>query len=277
MKCVENCEGSLVTIWLITAVTLQSRQLARSLLLMRKSAAILSKDPKTLARIEAVLNELEIELVRCLSQQDALELVLSGRCSTLIVDFDLSGAEEVMHMAALLPAAQKPTLLAVASRAWPGTGQAFQSGAGRILYRPVHADELKNALTPKKSARHPHRRSPRCEMKALVYLEIDGRTLQAITIDLSEHGLALQASEPIAMSSNVAFRCVLPGSDFTIHGRADVIWASERGRAGLFFSQLAPSARKHLHDWVRKHRVHKDAVRDLLPPADEQVSFAVSS
>ena len=244
---------------------------------MRKSAAVLCQDQRTLARMEPVLDELGIELIRCLSQQDALDLVLSGRCSTLIVDFDFPGAQEVMRMAALLPESQKPTLLAVASRAWPGTGQAFQSGAGRILYRPVQADELRDALKPRTSSKGPHRRSARFEMKALVHLEIEGRELQAITIDISEHGLALQASEPIAMSSNLAFRCVLPGTDFTLHGHADVIWASERGRAGLFFSKLAPAVRKHLHDWVQKRRAHKDTVRDLLPSGDEHASFAVSS
>lgn len=244
---------------------------------MRKSAAILCQDQRTLDRMQPVLDELEIELLSCSSQKEALESVLSGRCSTLIVDFDFAGAQEVMRMAALLSAAQKPNLLAVASRAWPGTGQAFQSGAGRILYRPLQADELRDALTPKQSPKHPHRRSTRYEMKALVDLEIEGRTLQAITIDIGEHGLALQATESIPMISNLTFRCVLPGTDSTLHGHADVIWASERGRAGLFFSKLAPASRKHLQDWLHKRRSHKDDVRDLLPSTDEHVSFAVSS
>jgi CheY-like chemotaxis protein len=244
---------------------------------MRQSAAVLCQDHRTLGRMQPVLEDLGIELLSCSSQKEALELVLSGRCSTLIVDFDLPGAEEAMRMAALLPSAQKPTLLAVASRAWPGTGQAFQSGAGRILYRPLQAEELRDALTPKKPTKNQHRRSARYEMKTLVYLEIDGRTLQAITIDIGEHGLALQANEPVPMISNLSFRCVLPGTDFTLHGHADVIWASERGRAGLFFSKLAPATRRHFQDWLHKRRTHKDAARDLLPSGDEHVSFAVSS
>jgi ActR/RegA family two-component response regulator len=244
---------------------------------MRKSAAVLCQDQRTLDRMQPVLDDLGVELLSCSSQKEALESVLCGRCSTLIVDFDFAGAQEVMRMAALLPASQKPTLLAVASRAWPGTGQAFQSGAGRILYRPLQADELRDALTPKRTEKHPHRRSARYEMKALVNLEIGDRTLQAITIDIGEHGLALQASEPIPVTSNLTFRCILPGTDFTLHGHADVIWASERGRAGLFFSKLGSVSRKHLQDWLQKRRTHKDDVRDLLPSADEHVSFAVSS
>lgn len=241
---------------------------------MRQSAAVLCHDNRSLQALRATLDHLHIELVACRSQKETLEEVLAGRCSTLIVDFDLPGAEEVMRMAALLPPAQKPVLLAVASRAWPGTGAAFQSGANRILYRPIDTDQLRDALTAKRPTQR--RKAERYSTKTLVHLELEGRKLQAITIDISEHGLALQATEPVPMSSNIEFRCALPGTEFTLHGHADVIWASEHGRAGLFFSKLAPASRKHLQHWLHKRKTHRDAVRDLLPQEDEHVSFAVS-
>ena len=130
---------------------------------MRQSAAVLCHDKRSLQTLEATLEQLGIELVNCPSGQGALELVMTGRCSTLIVDFDLPGAEEVIRMAALLPPGQKPALLAVASRAWPGTGQAFQSGASRILYRPFEAEQLKEALKADRKAR----KSNRAQVRAL--------------------------------------------------------------------------------------------------------------
>ena len=250
---------------------------------MRQSAAVLCQDKTSLQALGATLDHLGIELLKCPSQKQALELVMSGRCTTLIVDFDLPGAEEVIRMAALLPPPQKPALLAVASRAWPGTGQAFQSGASRILYRPLDEEQVKDALqSGKKAAAHKHRRkSARYEMKTLVYLELEAGTLPAISIDIGEHGLAVQATEPVPMSANLAFRCALPGTDITLHGHADVIWASDQGRAGLFFSKLAPAARKHLKHWLHKRGArgkHDDTegVHDLMPPEDAHVSFATS-
>jgi ActR/RegA family two-component response regulator len=258
---------------------------------MRQAAAVLCHDKPSLQTLQAALRQLGVEPMNCTSQQEALQLVVSGRCSTLIVDFDSAGAEEAIRMAALLPSTQKPTLLAVASRVWPGTGRAFQSGASRILYRPLDAEQIKaalsaSALTAKNAPKAPLRKSARYELKTLVYLQLEHSTLPAITIDIGEHGLALQASEPVPMSSNVPFRCLLPGTDFTLHGHADVIWASEHGRAGLFFSQLAPDARKHLKLWLSRRAHHKDhakdhgkdknAVHELLPPANESVSFAIS-
>ena len=249
---------------------------------MRQAAAVLCHDKGSLQTLETALQDLGIEPVSCLSGQEALESVMDGRCSTLIVDFDLPGAEEVIRMAALLPAGQKPALLAVASRVWPGTGQAFQSGASRILYRPLEKGSLKDALKAERKTRKANRRkSTRYEVKTLVYLELESGTVSGVSIDIGEHGLALQATEPVPVSSNLAFRCVLPGTDFTLHGYVDVMWASDQGRAGLFFSKLTPAARKHLKRWLSKRSAHckekdKSSVHDLMPPEDAHVSFSLS-
>lgn len=178
-----------------------------------------------------------------------------------------------MRMAALLSPEQKPALLAVASRAWPGTGQAFQSGASRILYKPFGPELVKEALKSSRKGHPNQRKSQRYNVKTLVYLELENETLPAVSIDIGEHGMALQATEAVPMLSNVPFRCVLPGTETTLHGHADVIWASDQGRAGLFFSKLAPAARKQLKKWLSKRGHSKNAARDLLPPSDAHVSF----
>ena len=238
---------------------------------MRRSVAVLSTDTTILHALKAVLSEFGISQLICHSCQEAMELLTKGRCSTLIVDFDLPGAGEVVKMGALLQPPQKPVLLAVASRAWPGTGQAFQSGADRILYKPLEPAQLKQALEAIQEQMAKNRRkAPRHEMKTVVYFKLDTGTLPAIGIDISDHGLAVQATEPVPMLSKLAFRCVLPGTTSTLRGHADVIWASDQGRAGLFFSRLAPSARKLLKQWLRKRSAlhRKDAARGLLAPAD---------
>lgn len=241
---------------------------------MRQSAAVLCHDHRSLQLLGKTLGQLGMDLTNCRSQHHALESVMSGKCSSLIVDFDLSGAEEVIRMAALLPEPQKPALLAIASRAWPGTGQAFQSGASRILYKPLDPELVKQSLKAAKKSGTNRRKSARYDVKTLVYLELESGAVPAVSIDIGEHGLALQAPDPVPMSSDLPFRCVLPGTDVTLHGHADVIWASDQGRAGLFFSKLAPAARKHLRTWLNKRGKDKKDLRDLLPAADDHVSFA---
>jgi len=264
-----------VTTQTITSVTFSPASTARILKVMRKSAAVLCQDKRSLDILAATLDHLGIDLRSCRSNQEALELVMAGDCSTLIVDFDLPGAEETVRMATLLPPAQKPNLLAVASRAWPGTGQAFQSGASRILYRPLDQDLVKNALKAG-AKKYPNRRkSARYEVKTIVYLELGHGTLAGVSIDIGEQKLAIQASEPVPVNADIPFRCLLPGTHITLTGHADVIWASDQGRAGLFFSKLAPAARKHLKQWLSKRGSHgKPALRELMPQPADHVEFA---
>src|SRR5689334_4083545 len=169
---------------------------------MRQSAAVLCNDKPSLEVLNPTLEQLHIEMVRCRTREEALELVMTGVCSMLFVDFDIPGSDEAIRMANLLPDGQKPKLIAIASRVWPGTGQAFQSGAGRILYRPLEPELVKEALKAgKKSAKQNRRKFARYEVKTLVHLELEGTTLAAISIDIGEHGLAVQAAEPVPMIS----------------------------------------------------------------------------
>jgi len=244
---------------------------------MPQSAAVVCQDKASLQLLGTALQSLGMVLKACSSGQQALELVMAGQCSTLIVDFDLAGAEEVTRMAAMLPPTQKPALLAVASRAWPGTGQAFQSGASRILYRPLQPEQLTDALkSSTKRNRRNKRKSARYDMKTLVYLDLESGTVPGISIDIGEHGLAVQTTEPVPISSDLPFRCVLPGTSFTLQGHAEVMWASDQGRAGLFFSKLSPTGCKHLKHWLHKRSKHKETAHELLPPVDAEVSFAAT-
>lgn len=247
---------------------------------MRSSAAVLCRDHESLEKLNTTLCEVGMRMIPCPSGQEALELVMASRCSTLIVDFDLPGAEEVVRMAALLPKGQKPVLLAVASGTWPGTGEAFHSGASRILYRPLDTEQVKDALrSARKPTKKTQRKSARYQMKALVHLEVANRTLPAISLDVSEHGMAVQAAEPVPISSDLAFRCMLPGINLSFEGHAEVIWASDHGRAGMFFSELSAVAQKNLKRWLSRlaHVKHKDAAHALLPPESDHVSFAATS
>ena len=122
--------------------------------------------------------------------------------------------------------------------------------------RSKRSRSYKPCRPAEKTRKANRRKSERYEVKTLVYLDLETGTLPGVSIDIGEHGLAVQATEPVPMGSNLAFRCVLPGTKVTLHGHADVMWASDQGRAGLFFSKLSPAARKHLKQWLHKRSAH---------------------
>jgi hypothetical protein len=253
-------------------------------------AALFCHHAPSLRILRTALDEAGIDYLLCRSQQQALELILGGECSLLIADFASPEAGELVRLASLLPPPQKPVVLAVAEE-YPGTGQAFQSGANRILYSPLASAQVRDALQEillngrKRAHRAGHksgssrlsklarltknnrRAAPRSGITTLVYLELETGTLPAIGVDLSEQGLAVQAPEPVPARARMPFRCLLPGTGHTLRGLADVIWTDAQGRAGMFFSHLPPSSRKLLKHWLARGSAHTaDAVRVLLPP-----------
>jgi hypothetical protein len=57
---------------------------------------------------------------------------------------------------------------------------------------------------------------------------------------------------------------MLPGTEFLIEGRGDVIWADDSGRAGILFTELPASSRSQLKQWVGKRE--KKQSRTSMPP-----------
>jgi DNA-binding response OmpR family regulator len=265
-------------------------------------AAVFCQHAPSLRILRTALDEAGLDYLLCRSQQQALELTLGGDCSLLIADFALPEAGELVRLVSLLPPPQKPVVLAVAEE-YPGTGEAFQSGANRILYSPLVSGQVRDALqeileNSRKSAhrdghksgsarltklarltkvarstrfaslkRNDRRATARSGIKTLVYLELETGTLPAIGVDLSEQGLAVHAPEPIPARARMPFRCLLPGTGHSLRGLADVIWTDAQGRAGMFFSHLPPSSRKLLKHWLARGSADAaDAVRVLLPP-----------
>ena len=108
-------------------------------------AALFCHHAPSLRILRTALDEAGIDYLLCRSQQQALELTLGGECSLLIADFALPEAGELVRLVSLLPPAQKPVVLAMAEE-YPGTGEAFQSGANRILYSPLDSAQVRDAL-----------------------------------------------------------------------------------------------------------------------------------
>ncbi len=228
---------------------------------------VLSHDDDSLHTLQSVFDEIGIDPVICRTPQKALEQVMDGACSTLVVDFDVPGVRHVLRVADFLTPPQKPMLMAITTRAWLGTGDVFQSGARRILYKPLAPREVKEAFTTcRRMMRNNRRRSSRVEMKTMVYIELDTGTVPGIGVDVNEHGFAVQATEPIPVRPGLPFRFILPGTHHKLQGHANVIWANEQGRAGFLFSQLSPAARKVLKQWLRRRSHSDDPLRALLPP-----------
>jgi CheY-like chemotaxis protein len=234
---------------------------------MKLNALLVSQDRPSLLVLEALLDVLHIEHETCDSSGQAVELLVHGHHSAMVLDFDLQGATQVARMARMASLRRRPVVFAMVSAFTP-VGGAFQSGVNFVLYKPLSFEQVARSLRAGQGFMKPNpRQTPRHQSEALAYLQLGVASVPAIVLDLSEQGLALQAPEPLPPVQNVPLQFVLPGTSHLVEATGRVIWTDDDGRAGMFFSWLAPASRHHLRDWLAKHGAKtKNAVRVLLPP-----------
>lgn len=219
---------------------------------MRLNALLMCRDHESLRMLVGALDELEIDEEVCVSEAEAMELMALGHYSALVVDFDLPGAGQLARMARLAPAQRRPVVFAMINEL-TDIGSTFQAGANFVLYKPLVRDQMMRSLRAGRVFMLPdRRRSARLKTDALVYLRFgDVCPIPALVLDISEDGLSVQASEPLP-AAELPLRFILPGTTYMIEGNGEVTWADDSGRGGIFFSELAPAARRQLKTWLSK-------------------------
>ena len=224
---------------------------------MKLNALLMCREHESLSILAMALEELEIDQEACVSAPNAMELLALGHYSALLVDFDLPGAAQLVHMARLAPAQRRPVVFGVIN-AHTDVGSTFQAGANFVLYKPLVREQVLRSLRAGRVFMQPDRRqSMRHRTDALVYLKFgDVCPVPALVLDISEEGLAVQASEPLP-AAELPLRFILPGTSYTIEGSGEVAWADDSGHAGIFFNQLTPAARRQLKAWLAKRDKNK--------------------
>jgi CheY-like chemotaxis protein len=224
---------------------------------MKRTALLMCRNQSSLRLLAELLDQLQIEQEVCLSADDAVECLVQGHYSALVLDFDLPGASQVVRMTRMSSSHRRPVIFAMVG-ARTHVGETYQAGANFMLYKPLAPEQVLHALRAGRAFMQPDRRqSPREKLEALVYLQFGIAQLPGLILDLSQQGLSLQAPEPLPGVHRIPLRFVLPGTAHMIEGTGEVIWADDEGRAGMFFSHLTAASRRYLHNWLSKRNANR--------------------
>jgi len=223
---------------------------------------LLCREQQSLRLLSLALDELGIEQEVCLSASEAMERMVPGHYSALVLDFDLPGTAQVARLARLAPPQRRPVIFAMIG-ALTEIGDTFQAGANFVLYKPLVFEQVMRSLRAGRGFMQPdRRRSQRQKLEALAYLQFGIVALPALVLDVNEHGLSLQAPEPLPAVQHVPLRFVLPGTTHMVEGTGELTWADDEGRAGMLFSKLNAASQRHLKAWLSKRsRAKRQAVR----------------
>lgn len=240
----------------------------------------MSRSRQSLRVVARALEQTEVGHDSCLSAQEALESLARGQYSALALDFDLPGAAQVARLARLAPPLGRPVVFAIVGAATDMAG-AYQAGANFLLYKPLDPDQVMRCVRAARGFLRADRRcSTRHAVQTVVYL-LFGKNLALPTLmlDLNEQGFSIQAAQPLPDIRQVPVHFLLPGSTHPIAGTAEVIWADDSGRAGMFFSQMASPTQRYLKNWLnrRKDKDKESTLRRVRAGQVKAQTAAISS
>jgi hypothetical protein len=219
---------------------------------MRLNALVMSRNTGALKALVAAFAELGLEYQTSFSASETMEMVAQGRHSALIIDFDSPHAIQVAKMARSIAPKHRPVLFGMIGVATP-IAEVFEAGGNFALYKPLDFLQVLHSFRAAEAFMQRDRREiSRHRGETIAYLQLPGATIPALVQDLTEHGISIQAAEPLLPVRGLPLRFVLPDTAQVVHATGDFVWTDRAGRAGLFFTSIPAACRRDLQAWLRK-------------------------
>jgi len=90
----------------------------------------------------------------------------------------------------------------------------------------------------------------RVTMEIPVTLALDNKQIEAIIVNLSSGGVAIQTPVTIAHGESLEISFPLPETNTVIEAKAKLAWTSPGGLAGLSFEEMHPALERELQHWL---------------------------
>ena len=101
--------------------------------------------------------------------------------------------------------------------------------------------------------RHHRRRSPRVVVGLSVAYRFGNTIAAAITLNVSQFGLAIRTTSPLEPGTRVRVRLRVPTSRQEIEAEARVVWSDRRLGMGLQFEKVGGDSQRAIDDFVHRH------------------------
>ena len=221
---------------------------------MSLESLLLSQDPDVVRILRPTLEKLSIQVELCQEAKKASEILGMSKFDAVIVDCDdVKGGIEVLRELRATASNNTSVAFAVLNGKKTTTQQAFGMGVNFVLQKPVtglNAARCFNAaLNFMERERRRYFRQP-VEMPVAVVLE--EKQWQAKSTNISEGGMAIVATQPLAKDANPRLQFTLPQSKSLFDVEARVAWSDVKGHVGLRFVNLPQSSREFLEQWLNQ-------------------------
>jgi c-di-GMP-binding flagellar brake protein YcgR len=222
---------------------------------MSLKALVLCSDDKIVRVLRRTLGDLDIVMEMCADADTALRRLTRQRYEGIIADCSDDGASDVLRSARSAPCNKQAVAVAIVEPI-VGLKAVFDIGAHFVLYKPVTTERAKSSFRAARALmKSERRRNVRVAVQIPVIMRNlgNGPNMQAMTVDLSEGGMAVNVPAKSRPSGRWRLAFNLPGIDVAMDLPAEFAWEGSRAQAGLRFQQISPDSTLQLREWLKRN------------------------
>src|SRR5580700_4485366 len=182
---------------------------------MSLRSLLLCSDEKIVRVLRRVLGDLDIGVELCADADSALRKLTRERFEAIIVDCADDGANDVLRSARSAPCNKQAVAVAIVEPI-VGLKAVFDVGAHFVLYKPVSSERAKSSFRAARALmKSERRRNVRVAVQIPIVIRSlgNGPNMQAMTVDLSEGGMAVNVPAKSRPSGRWRLAFNLPGID----------------------------------------------------------------
>ena len=220
---------------------------------------LLCSDDSVVRVLRRVLTDLEIGVEHCTELDGAIQKLTRQRFEAVIVDCTTKEiAAKILKGTHSSPANKRAIAVAIID-GQSALKSAFELGAHFVLFKPISLERTKASFRSvralMKRERRRHSRIP-VELSVKLHTENPSRTVEVLTADLSENGIAIKSKSKLPPAFRVRF--TLPGAANEIDCRGEVAWHGN-DLQGIRFCDLSEDQSSRIKSWIFRQLQGGDA------------------
>jgi ActR/RegA family two-component response regulator len=217
-------------------------------------ALVVSEDAVITKQLSDAMEELALSVEVCGKIADALDRVNHTKLEVAVIDLSL-GNQAILFLERVRASASNRTAITFAvTNNSAQTAAALKGGSAFTLQKPLTIEAIRHTF---KAAYGLIVRERRRYFRYPIAVPAAGTRkgeseIFGKTINISEKGMALSTSTPLAPGTELKIQFTLPDPRLDLTADCKVCWNNDKGQAGLLFVFIASNLASDLQSWLAR-------------------------
>lgn len=211
-------------------------------------AVVISADPAIVEPVTQSLIRAEIRPVIFRETRAAIECLFRKKVDALVIDLHVDGVLPLLKELPNTPSNSRIPTFAIVNNSFREAFGLAHFTFEAPIQQAAFVQALRKAYPVMLRERYHYRRHA-VELPVAI-TRSSGDTLKAVSVNISEGGMALQCDLPLEKHDRLQIEFHLPQKRGAIKCRGEVVWSDAKQLIGLKFLTLKPALQQTLSCWL---------------------------